>query len=57
MIKSAQNVCLLADSSKQNKAALAHVCGWEDIDILITDSMTPAGQKALAGCGVEVKTI
>lgn len=57
MIKCAQKVCLLADSSKQNKAALAHICGWEDIDILITDSINPADQKALASCGVEVKTI
>jgi DeoR/GlpR family transcriptional regulator of sugar metabolism len=57
MIKSARKVCLLADSSKRDKAALAHVCDWEDIDILITDSLDTADRKALAGYGVEVKTI
>jgi len=57
MIKSARKVCLLADCSKQNKAALAHICDWEDIDILITDSLAAADRKALAGYGVEVKII
>jgi len=57
MIKSARKVCLLADSSKQDKAALAHFCDWEDIDILITDSLGAADQEALADYGVEVKTI
>ncbi|UCF99722.1 MAG: DeoR/GlpR transcriptional regulator [Spirochaetaceae bacterium] len=57
MIKSAQKVCLLADSSKQNRVALAHVCDWEDIDILVTDSLSSADREALAGYGVEVKTI
>jgi DeoR family fructose operon transcriptional repressor len=56
MIKSAQKVCLLADSSKRNRVALAHVCNWEDIDILVTDSSSSADREALAGFGVEVKT-
>jgi DeoR/GlpR family transcriptional regulator of sugar metabolism len=57
MIKSAGKVCLLADSSKQDRAALAHICDWEDIDIIITDNLKTADRKALAGYGVEVKTI
>lgn len=57
MIKSAQKVCLLADSSKQNRLALAHVCDWEDIDILVTDSLGAADRESLAGYGVEVITI
>jgi DeoR family transcriptional regulator, fructose operon transcriptional repressor len=57
MIKCAQKVCLLADSSKRNRVALAHVCDWEDIDIMVTNSLNPADREALAGCGVEVKTI
>jgi DeoR family fructose operon transcriptional repressor len=57
MIKTARKVCLLADSSKRNKAALAHICDWQDIDTLITDTLPAADRKALAGYGVEVKTI
>lgn len=55
MIKSAQQVCLLADSSKRGRVALAHICDWEDIDILVTDSLSSADQDVLAGYGVEVK--
>lgn len=55
MIKSAQKVCLLADSSKRNRVALAHICDWEDIDMLVTDSLSSADQDVLAGYGVEVK--
>jgi len=56
MIKSANRVCLLADSSKSGKATLAHVCDWEAIDVLVTDKLSPEHREALSGLGVEVMT-
>ena len=54
MIKTASKVCLLADSSKAGKRALAHVCGWEDIDVFVTDSIGKDGVEILRNYGVEV---
>jgi DeoR/GlpR family transcriptional regulator of sugar metabolism len=54
MIKSAERVCLLADSSKLGKNALAQVCGWEDVDFLVTDRLGPQDRAALTLHGVEV---
>lgn len=56
MIKSGNRVCLLADSSKAGRVALADVCDWEDIDVLVTDSLSPQDREALSGLGVEVVT-
>jgi len=56
MIKSGLKVCLLADSSKAGKVSLAHVCDWEDIDILVTDAVSPEDRKRLLEFGVEVLT-
>ena len=56
MMKSGLKVCLLADSSKLGKVSLAHICDWEDIDILITDFIDPEDRESLEGMGVEVLT-
>ena len=56
MIRAGQRICLLADSSKSEKVSLAHVCGWEDIDLLITNHMIPSDRETLHSAGVEVMT-
>jgi DeoR/GlpR family transcriptional regulator of sugar metabolism len=56
MLKSAERVCLLADSSKLGKNALAQVCGWEDIDVLVTDHLGSQDRAALTLHGVEIIT-
>lgn len=56
MIKSAAKVCLLADSTKLGKAALAKVCDWDSIDILITDAIDLETRAGLAVQGVLVVT-
>jgi len=54
MIESSERICLLADSSKLGKVAMAHICNWDDIDILITDSMPREDRRVLMEFGVEV---
>lgn len=54
MIESCEKVCLLIDSSKFGKVAIAHICNWEDIDILITDSISEKDKLFLSDMGVEV---
>ncbi|MBT3273760.1 MAG: DeoR/GlpR transcriptional regulator [Spirochaetales bacterium] len=54
MMGSGAKVCLLVDSSKAGIASLAHVCDWDDIDILITDSITDDDRSELERLGVEV---
>ncbi len=56
MIRSASKVCLLADSSKLGKAALAKVCDWDSIDILVTDSIPRDIGDSLTALGVQVVT-
>lgn len=41
MIEAADTVILLADSSKFGRSGLARVCGFEAVDIIITDSGLP----------------
>ena len=38
MIKAANLICVTADNSKFNKVSLKVVCGYDDVDIVITDS-------------------
>jgi DeoR family transcriptional regulator, fructose operon transcriptional repressor len=54
MISCGLRTCLLADSSKAGKVALAHVCDWEDIDVFITDSIGAGEREQLESRGVEV---
>lgn len=56
MIASGQTICLLADSAKAGKVALAHVCDWDEVDILITDRMEAEDREAMAKLGVRVMT-
>ena len=56
MIKSASRVCLVADSTKMGKISTALVCGWEDIDIFVTDSISREDKRRLTACGVEIYT-
>lgn len=54
MIRSAAKVCLLVDSTKFGKIALAKICDWDSIDILVTDSIPPDLRASLEGQGVQV---
>jgi DeoR family fructose operon transcriptional repressor len=54
MIKSASQVCLVADSTKNNKMFMANICGWDAIDFFITDKISKKDQRYLAQRGVKV---
>lgn len=55
MIESAARVIVLADSSKFAHPAFCDVCGFDQIDVVITDAgVEPAAQAALREAGVEV---
>ncbi len=54
MIKTSDKVCFLADSSKYGTKALAHISSWDNIDIFITDKITPELKESLEQNGVEV---
>ena len=54
MMKTAMKVCFLADSSKAGKVSMARICGWEDIDVFITNSVDREEITALKNYGVEV---
>ena len=41
VIKNAKKVIVLADYAKFSVRAMCHVCGFEDIDVLITDNKAP----------------
>jgi DeoR/GlpR family transcriptional regulator of sugar metabolism len=56
MIRSVSKVCLLVDSSKFGKVALAKICDWDSVDILVTDDMDPAIRTQLEAQGVQVIT-
>lgn len=55
MIKVSQKTIVLADSTKFGKKGFGKICGFEDIDQIITDSgITDSTVKALESMGVEV---
>ncbi|MFD1629101.1 DeoR/GlpR family DNA-binding transcription regulator [Pseudopedobacter beijingensis] len=55
MIKVSQKTIVLADSTKFGKKGFGKICGFEDIDQIITDSgITESTVKALESMGVEV---
>jgi DeoR family transcriptional regulator of aga operon len=57
MIEIAEQVVLLADSSKFKRKSLNLVCGLSDVQVLVTDEGIPAIDKKLltdAGIRVEV---
>lgn len=48
----------VADSSKYTKHCCFMFCGWDDINVFLTDIFLPASaKKAIAGKGVEVVTV
>ncbi|WP_136604546.1 DeoR/GlpR family DNA-binding transcription regulator [Paenibacillus dokdonensis] len=47
LIKQAASVYILADASKIGVQAFTHVAGWEEIDVVITDSHISAGDARL----------
>ncbi|MDY7027306.1 MAG: DeoR/GlpR family DNA-binding transcription regulator [Spirochaetota bacterium] len=53
MMKSSLKVCLVADSSKLGKVSMARICGWEDIDVFISDDIDPELAERLELLGVE----
>lgn len=58
MIKSAQEVIVLADSTKFNKVAFVLITGFENVHHLITDKTPPPDiSERLAEAGVEVTVV
>jgi DeoR family transcriptional regulator, aga operon transcriptional repressor len=55
MIRSAQRVIVLADSSKFGRRGFSRICGLSEIDMIITDDeASPAFVKNLEDAGIEV---
>ena len=55
MMHSAEEVLVVADSTKFGHTSLAHLCNLEDIDVLVTDSEISADwQNRLTDAGVRV---
>ena len=54
MMRSADRICLIADSSKFGKKAFANVSSWADIDYFITDSIPDGLREELEAKGVSV---
>lgn len=55
MMESADEVIVLADSTKFDRSSLAHLCELGDIDTLVVDDqVTPQWRKRLEGAGVRV---
>ncbi len=54
MIKAADKVVFMADSSKFGRKAFASLCSWEDIDAFVTDSIDDDFRSFLEERGIEV---
>jgi DeoR/GlpR family transcriptional regulator of sugar metabolism len=55
MITSAEEVIIVADSTKFGHTSLAQACGLEEIDVLVTDDgVTPEWTERLTAAGVKV---
>ncbi|NDK57004.1 transcriptional repressor AgaR [Pontibacter fetidus] len=58
MIKVSQKTIVLADSTKFGKRGFGKICGFEDIDQIITDSgISDYTVKALEGMGIKVTIV
>lgn len=57
MIKAADKVVLLADSSKFGRKAYATICTWTEIDAIVTDKMDEEICNYLEDMGTEVITL
>jgi DeoR/GlpR family transcriptional regulator of sugar metabolism len=58
MIERAEKVAILADHSKIGKHAMTHVCGLEEVDVLVTDDWPENASmlETIRDAGVEVAT-
>lgn len=55
MVKRAERVVIVADSTKLNRRAFAHICDLSDVDVLITDvGASEDVAEAITARGVEV---
>jgi len=54
MIKAADKVVFMADSSKCGRKAFASLCSWDDIDVFVTDSIDEELRGKLEQKGIEV---
>ena len=55
MMKSAQKIIVLADSTKFGRRGFAKICNMEDIDIIISDNRLPQSTRnQLEAMGIEV---
>ena len=54
MIDRAERVVLLVDGSKFHSSSGAIVCGWEEIDVLITEAIEGELRRRIEAAGVEV---
>ena len=58
MIKSAQKIIILADSSKFGRKGFGRICGLEDVDQIITDSgIEDAYKEKLIKLGIDVLVV
>lgn len=58
MIKAAQKIIVLADSSKFGRRGFGKICEWQEIDQIITDTGIPSHvAKTLEEAGVEVNIV
>lgn len=57
MPRSRRKVCI-CDSSKYDTRCCFKFCGWDEVDVFLSDARLPAGAKeGIAGKGVEVRLI
>jgi DeoR/GlpR family transcriptional regulator of sugar metabolism len=54
MIQAAEQVILVSDHSKFNKKCFLDICSFNDIDIVITDQITPEYRKAFTQSNIKV---
>ncbi len=53
MLRAADQVVVVADSTKFGRTSLAHLCGWKDIDVLVTDDQIgESWQRVVREAGV-----
>jgi DeoR family transcriptional regulator of aga operon len=58
MIKAAQKIIVLADSSKFNKKGFGRICGLDEVDQIITDSDIDTKTKnRLVELGIELTIV
>ena len=55
MMKSAQKIIVLADSTKFGRRGFAKICNMEDIDMIITDNRLPQPTRdQIEAMGIEL---